>query len=71
MQINEIHISIGPDGSVRTEMKGFDGDACLEASRPLEEGLGAQIVDRQRITLPSNYELTEQVEEVEREQLRG
>ena len=36
----EIHVDIGPDGSVHIEAHGFVGSTCRQATAPLEEALG-------------------------------
>lgn len=37
----EIHVDIGPDGSLRIEAHGFTGTSCRAATAPIEEALGA------------------------------
>ena len=71
MHVTEIHISIGVDGNVdRTEMKGFEGDECLETSKPFEDALGGKIVDRQRLTPPPWEQGESEADEGERERER-
>lgn len=35
-----IDVTIGPDGTVRIETSGFEGGACEQATRALEDALG-------------------------------
>ena len=37
----EIHVDIGPDGSLHVEAHGFTGTSCRAATAPLEQALGA------------------------------
>jgi hypothetical protein len=37
----EIHVDIGPDGSLHIEAHGFTGTSCRAATAPLEQALGA------------------------------
>jgi hypothetical protein len=37
----KIVIVFSPDGSVKAETKGFHGAGCMEASRAIEEAIGA------------------------------
>ena len=37
----EIHVDIGPDGSLHIEAHGFSGTSCRAATAPLEQALGA------------------------------
>ena len=51
MKKKDIHITIGPNGDVeKMEMDGFDGDECLEVSKPFEDALGGKILKRERTT---------------------
>lgn len=36
----EIHVDIGPDGSLRIEAHGFTGSSCRAATAPIEKALG-------------------------------
>ena len=45
-ELQELEVVIGPDGEVVIEVKGVKGDRCLEITRPLEQLLGGEIVDR-------------------------
>ncbi|WP_164104194.1 DUF2997 domain-containing protein [Candidatus Laterigemmans baculatus] len=40
-----IEIIVAPDGSSRLETKGFSGSECREASRLLEQAIGAKESD--------------------------
>ena len=37
----EIHVDIGPDGSLHIEAHGFSGTSCRAATAPIEKALGA------------------------------
>jgi hypothetical protein len=41
-----IEITVGPAGEARVETKGFSGGACREASRFLEQALGARTAEQ-------------------------
>lgn len=45
--VHEIEIVIEPSGRVRVEVRGVGGPVCLELTRPLEQLLGGQVVERQ------------------------
>lgn len=49
----KIHITVHTDGDVSLEAQGYQGEACLEATRELEEKLGSV---EQREKKPSFYE---------------
>ena len=40
-----IEITVGPRGETKVETKGFTGGACREASRFLEQALGARTAE--------------------------
>ena len=44
----ELEVTIGPDGKVSMQVKCVAGSACEEFTKPLEEALGGEIIDRQR-----------------------
>ena len=44
--VHEIEVVIERDGRVRLEVRGVAGPACLELTRPLEQLLGGQVVER-------------------------
>ena len=46
MEIQEIHVTIGPDGRVRIEVHGAKGLTCLDLTQELEAALGNHIEDR-------------------------
>ncbi|MBI5366733.1 MAG: DUF2997 domain-containing protein [Planctomycetes bacterium] len=47
MEIHEVQVVIEPDGSVRIEVRGVKGGACLELTRELEAALGGRVVARE------------------------
>jgi hypothetical protein len=40
-------VVIAPDGTVRIEVRGVNGPACLAATADLEAALGGQVVSRE------------------------
>ena len=40
-----IEITVGPKGETKVETRGFSGGACREASRFLEQALGARTAE--------------------------
>ena len=40
-----IEITISPQGQTKIETKGFEGEACREASRRLEQALGQRTAE--------------------------
>lgn len=47
MELQEIEVVIAPDGTVRVEVHGVNGPACLEVTKDLEAALGGQIITRE------------------------
>ena len=47
MKVEQIEVTIGPDGKVRLETSGFAGGECLAATKDLEQLLGAKEPDRE------------------------
>jgi hypothetical protein len=45
-QLQEIEVTIMPDGKTKIEAKGFKGDACLKETAALEAALGS-VKDRE------------------------
>ena len=41
-----IEVVVSPSGETRVETKGFTGSSCQEASRFLEQALGAKLSDQ-------------------------
>ena len=58
--MEEITMTISPEGDVKIEVNGVEGAGCLEATRPLEEALG--IEDPERTEKPEMM-LTQDVEQ--------
>ena len=48
MRLREFEITIGPDGSVELQVKGYKGKRCLEAVKMFEQIVGG--VQSQRLT---------------------
>lgn len=42
-----IELKISPKGEVQIHVQGVQGEGCLELTKPLEDALGGQPVDRQ------------------------
>jgi hypothetical protein len=60
-----IEMIIAPDGSSRLETKDFAGSSCLEASRFLEDALGAKSRDER------TADFYRQIEQVELQRQQG
>lgn len=71
MDLQEIDVFIEPDGSVRIEVRGVKGTACLDLTRELEAALGDQVESREMT--PDAYEQStpDQVAERLRRQQQG
>lgn len=54
MDLQEIDVFIEPDGSVRIEVRGVKGTACLDLTRELEAALGDHVESRDMT--PEAYE---------------
>lgn len=72
MRVQRIEISISPDGNIeKEELSGFIGDECLAVSKPFEEALGGQIIDRSRKDAQSSDECEYGATEDRHEELLG
>lgn len=49
----EIEITIAPDGSIVTKVKGGHGRTCRDVTKAIRDAIGATVEDR---TLPEYYE---------------
>ena len=47
MEFQEIEVIIEKDGSVRIEVHGVKGQACLDLTAALEQALGGQVTARE------------------------
>lgn len=47
MELQEIEVSIAPDGTTRIEVRGVSGTSCLDLTADLEAALGGEIVERE------------------------
>lgn len=45
--VQEIDVTLHPDGRVEVKVRGVPGDACLELTRGLEQYLGDHILSRE------------------------
>jgi hypothetical protein len=52
MELHEIEVTIEKDGQVRIHVQGVKGDNCFNLTRPLEEALGNDVIER-KMTLES------------------
>jgi hypothetical protein len=48
MELQEIEVVIGPDGTTRIEVRGVAGPSCLELTADLEKALGGEVLERER-----------------------
>ena len=46
MDIEEIQVTLLPDGTVQIHVQGIQGSTCLEITRELEQALGGPIISR-------------------------
>lgn len=46
MEIQEIELTIHPNGQVEISVRGVKGNTCLEITQALEEALGNHILER-------------------------
>lgn len=71
MELQEIDVFIDADGTVRIEVRGVKGAACLDLTRALEAALGDQVESREMT--PETYEeaTPEQVAERLRRRQQG
>jgi len=58
-ETQEITVRLLPDGTVQVHVQGVKGKRCLELTKPLEERLGNEVVER-------NF--TSEHDEIEREE---
>ena len=47
MELQEIEVSIAPDGTTRIEVRGVPGAGCLDLTADLEAALGGEVVERE------------------------
>jgi len=59
MEVQQVEVFIDKDGTVRIEVLGVKGTACLDLTRDLELALGGQIELREM--RPEAYESNEQL----------
>ena len=46
--MKKIIVTIAPDGSTKVETKGYVGKACQDATRQIEQALGAVVSDTKK-----------------------
>lgn len=46
MDLQEVEVTIGPDGQVQIQVRGVQGLECLTITKELEEALGGEIIAR-------------------------
>jgi len=46
--MQELEISIAPDGTVSFQIKGVKGPKCLDETKFLEEALGGEVLSREK-----------------------
>ena len=64
MNIEQIEVTIGPDGKVRVQTSGFSGEACLSATEGIEALLGHQIIRRDKTAEAYQAETIKMAEKV-------
>jgi Protein of unknown function (DUF2997) len=47
MELQEIEVEIGPDGTTRVRVHGVPGPGCLDVTAALEAALGGEVVSRE------------------------
>jgi len=62
MELQEIEVVIDPDGTVKLEVRGVSGPACLDLTADLESALGGQVVARE-MTAEAQATVDDQVDE--------
>ena len=63
MDFQEIDVFIDADGTVRIEVRGVKGTACLDLTRELEAALGDQVESREMSPEAYDQSTPEQVAE--------
>ncbi|MDT8897532.1 MAG: DUF2997 domain-containing protein [Thermanaerothrix sp.] len=65
MKIEEIEVTIDPQGRVLVHVRGVKGEACLSLTAALEEALGGKIIQRE-MTAEAHETPASGVQEVDR-----
>lgn len=47
VDVQEIEVTIAPDGKVRVRVRGVEGPGCLDLTKSLERYLGGRVVSRE------------------------
>lgn len=67
MQIQEIQVTIAPDGTVKIHVRGAPGPQCLALTAELEKLLGGQVLSREHT---AEYDQPPEQSTTESDQLR-
>ena len=67
MEIQEIEVFIDAAGEVQLQVHGVKGTSCLDITRPLEQALGGEVVNRE-MTAEAAETVSEDVLERQRQQ---
>jgi hypothetical protein len=62
MELHEVEVTIGPDGTTRVEVRGMAGLGCLDLTADLEQALGGEVIERQ-LTSEAQAMIEERVED--------
>jgi hypothetical protein len=69
MELEEIEVFIEADGTLRIQVRGVKGEACLDLTKALEAALGGQVEVRQMT--PEAYEASPLLAPTEQQQRTG
>lgn len=47
MELQEVEVSIAPDGTTRIQVRGVSGTTCLDLTADLEAALGGEVTERE------------------------
>lgn len=62
MELQEIEVTIAPDGTTRIEVRGVAGGGCLDLTADLEAALGGEVIERE-LTPEARAALAEHVDQ--------
>jgi hypothetical protein len=65
MEIQEVEVSVRPDGTVQIQVRGVKGPKCLALTQDIEKLLGGRVIAREK-TPEFNEEAQVTVEETDR-----
>jgi hypothetical protein len=69
MDLEEIEVIIEKDGTLRLQVRGVKGEACLDLTKDLEAALGGQVELRQMT--PEAYEANPLIDQNQHKQRSG